>query len=204
MPTTDLVNLHELAVRSSVEVVESVRPEDLVRETPCSAWSLTDLLAHMTVQHDGFATAIRGHGPDLAAWEPRSLGAAPAAEYAAAVERVLEAFGERGVDERQLWLPEISAETTFPGALARGFHLVDYVTHGWDVAATLGVTYRQDPAVVDAALRVAELVPGGDNRLAPGASFAPGLPIGDDAPPLHRLLALLGRSPHWSPIGRSY
>ncbi len=46
------------AVRASVDVVSRVRAGDLARATPCSEWTLAELLAHMTVQHYGFAAAV--------------------------------------------------------------------------------------------------------------------------------------------------
>ena len=49
--------------------------------------------------------------------------------------------------------------------------------------------------MLDIALRIAAAVPDGENRLAPGAAFAPALPVPEDAPTLDRIVALLGRSP---------
>jgi hypothetical protein len=71
-------------------------------------------------------------------------------------------------------LPEITPRP-IPGRFAIGFHLVDYVVHGWDVARTLGIAYELPPDVLAAALPIAEAVPAGDARLAPGAAFAPPL-----------------------------
>ncbi|MGH7292829.1 MAG: maleylpyruvate isomerase N-terminal domain-containing protein, partial [Myxococcota bacterium] len=59
MPTNSyaLLPLHRIAVLASIDVVDTVRPEDLHLPTPCAGWNLVDLLAHMTVQHRGFAAA---------------------------------------------------------------------------------------------------------------------------------------------------
>ena len=57
---------HRTAVTASVDVVNAVTLDDLDRPTPCAGWNLADLLAHMTVQHYGFAAAARGNGADLA------------------------------------------------------------------------------------------------------------------------------------------
>ena len=84
----DIVRLDAEAVRASVRVVCLAGPEDLARMTPCAGWTLGDLVAHMTAQHDGFAAAAAGEGADLARWQPREAGADPAGEYAAAAGRV--------------------------------------------------------------------------------------------------------------------
>ena len=190
-----IIELHRRAVLASVDVVSRIGDGDLGRDTPCAGWNLGDLLAHMTVQHDGFAAAAKGLGADPAVWQPRPLGADPTGEYAAAAHRVLDAFAAPGVLAREFALPEISTAVTFPAERAIGFHLVDYVAHGWDVARSLGLPYQLDPDVLDIALRIAAAVPDGENRLAPGAAFAPALPVPEDAPALDRIVALLGRSP---------
>jgi uncharacterized protein (TIGR03083 family) len=53
----DMVRLDASAVQASVQVVSQARAEDLARPTPCDGWTLTELLAHMTAQHNGFAAA---------------------------------------------------------------------------------------------------------------------------------------------------
>lgn len=191
MHTINLRASHARAVRATVPLVARVRPPDLSLPTPCAEWDLGQLLAHMTVQHRGFAAAAAGHGGDLDSWQPRPLGDDPGREYARAAESVIAAFAEPGVLDRGIVLPELTS-TPIPGRLVIGFHLVDYVVHGWDVARTLGLPYELPPDVLAAALPIAEGVPDGADRLLPGAAFAPRRPDpGED--PLDRILALLGR-----------
>jgi uncharacterized protein (TIGR03086 family) len=79
--------------------------------------------------------------------------------------------------------------------VAIGFHLVDYVVHGWDVAASLGTGFQLPDGVVLAALPIARAVPDGQSRTVPGAAFAPGRPVPAGVDPLEEILALLGRAP---------
>src|SRR5262245_7979353 len=111
----DMRELNSRAVLTSAAVVDRV-DGDLGRRTPCAEWTLGDLLAHMIAQHRGFAAAARGAGEDLAVWEVRPLGGDPVGEYRAAVNDVLGAFGEEGVLERKVVLPEIGV--TVPGEMA--------------------------------------------------------------------------------------
>lgn len=197
MATTDLRDLHARVVRASVTVVAQVRTDDLDRPTPCGDWTLAQLLAHMTVQHDGFAAAAGGNGGDPALWEVPPLGPDPVGAYAAAADRVVTAFAQDGVLDQEFALPEISPLTTFPARQAIGFHLIDYVVHGWDVAKTIDVQLVLDQEMLDVAIQIAQAVPDGAERLRPGAAFAPGLPTAEDAPLLDRIVAHLGRSPAW-------
>ncbi|HXP20109.1 MAG TPA: TIGR03086 family metal-binding protein [Streptosporangiaceae bacterium] len=197
MAGADFVELDRRAVRASVEIVSGMTTGDLARATPCADWNLGELLAHMTAQHDGFAAAAAGRGADLEVWQVRPLGDDPAADYAAAAERVIAAFAEPGVLERRFALPEIVPSFRFPAAQAISFHFIDYVVHGWDVARSLGAGYQPDDDLLDAALSVARAVPDGQERRQPGAAFRPGLNVPPDAAALDQVLSLLGRSPAW-------
>ena len=81
--------------------------------------------------------------------------------------------------------------------MAIGFHYVDYVVHGWDVARTLGQSYELPVDVVAAAVPLALVVPDGDFRTIDNAPFGPAIPSTDPADDLDRILAHLGRSPQW-------
>jgi len=179
-----------VAVRKSMALLDG--PLDLTLPTPCAGWTLADLVAHMTAQHRGFAAAARGGGADGSVWKHD-----PADSYAEAAEDVIAAFAGVGSLDAPFMLPEINAGEPFPAWQAMSFHLVDYVVHGWDVARTLSLTFSLPVDVFAATLPIAERVPDGPTRLRPGAGFAPGLPVAEDASTLDRILALLGRSPAW-------
>ena len=159
---------HRTAVESSVEVVRCVHPDMLTLPTPCAGWTLADLLTHMTAQHHGFAAAARGAGREHAVWNAESYADAvtadPAGTYASAAHDALRAFATDGVEDALFALPELGPEITVPGATALGFHFVDYVVHGWDVAATLGRPYPLPADVITAALPIAMAVPDGEIR----------------------------------------
>jgi uncharacterized protein (TIGR03086 family) len=196
-PLADLLALHRTAVLSSVDVVNTVGVDDLTRETPCAGWDLGELLAHMTVQHRGFAAAARGKGDDPQIWNADTVRegvlADPAGAYAAAANDVLDAFANA---TGTFTLPELGAN--FPAEAAVGFHFVDYVVHGWDVAVSMGQPYRLPAAVIETALPVAQIVPDGEFRTMPNAPFAPAQ-NGAAANDFDRLLLHLGRIPGWKP-----
>src|SRR5258705_7784221 len=113
----DIRSVHRVAVMSSVEVVNNVTPKDLHRATPCDGWNLSHLLAHMTVQHRGFAAAARGDGANPAHWDTATVADAvaidPAGTYAAAAADVLRAFADADVLAPPFHLPQFG-----PGAAA--------------------------------------------------------------------------------------
>ena len=193
--------MHKIAVLQSIGIVSDVTQADLSLATPCAGWSLLDLLAHMTVQHLGFASAARGFGANGEVWRVESVVDAVKTDhvraYADAAHEVIDAFGADGTPEALFELPEFGAGALFPGAMAMGFHFVDYVVHGWDVAASLGVPYELPADVVDAVLPLALAVPDGDFRTMAGAPFAPAVQhSGTDD--FAGLLRHLGRRPDWA------
>jgi uncharacterized protein (TIGR03086 family) len=194
-----LVEADASAVRDTVDLVSRVTDDDLGRPTPCAGWDLRALLAHMTVQHRGFAAAAQGRGADPAVWRlPETGFPEPVGEYAAAAEAVIAAFAAADIPGRPFTLPEFSNPGPYPGRLAVGFHLVDYVVHGWDVARALDADFKPDPAVLALTRPIAEAVPDGEPRQRPGAAFAPSLAVPPGAGDLAEILLRLGRDPSWT------
>lgn len=196
MASGGVVSLDARAVRASVTVVSKAGPADMTRPTPCEDWTLGQLLAHMTVQHEGFAAAAEGNGADPSVWRARTSAADPVAEYVAAADLVLHAFAADGVVARDFVLPELDPAAPVPGGRALLAHFIDYVTHGWDVARSLGLEHELDREVLGVALPIAEAIPDDESRLR---FFAPRVIPPEAAGPLDRIVALLGRHPGWRP-----
>nr|WSW68689.1 TIGR03086 family metal-binding protein [Streptomyces sp. NBC_00995] len=194
----DIRTLDRAAVLETLRILEQADPGDWDRPTPCSGWTLRQLVAHMTAQHHGFAAAAAGNGADAAVWRPGALGDDPLNPYRVASESALAAFAGQGVLTREFVLPEISAKRRFPAEVAIGFHFLDHVVHGWDLARTLGVHLDLDEGTAGAALTIALRVPDDERRLGPDAPFRPALPPAPGAHTLDLLLTALGRSPDWS------
>ncbi|GAA5066330.1 TIGR03086 family metal-binding protein [Nocardia callitridis] len=191
-----LRTLHARSVRLSTDIVARVTPDQLDNETPCAAWHLRELLAHMSTENSGFAAAARGAGEAEGLWTAREY-ADPVAAYQSASAEVVAAFADENVFDRPVRLPEIAPGFDIPAESAIGFHLVDSVVHAWDVASAIGVTVPVDHELAAEALRIARAVPDDEGRLLDGAAFAPALAAADDQPVLDQILRLLGRSPTW-------
>src|SRR5439155_15694433 len=123
----------------------------------------------------------------------------PAGAYAAAAADVLEAFANDDVLAASFALPEFGPGAAFPGSQAIGFHFVDYVVHGWDVARSIDAPFTLPDDVISAVLPLVFAVPDSDFRAAPGSPFALAIDAGDGVSDLDRALLHLGRSPLWTP-----
>lgn len=196
-PDVDLVALDAEATRTSAEIARHVTAADLAKPTPCAAWTLYGLLAHLATQHHGFAAAAADDASP-AQWQLRSLGDDPVATYQEAADRLVQAFAAPDLLSRSFVLAEFSPTHRFPAAQAVSFHFIDYVVHSWDLARTLGVPVEFDAHLLDVAYEVARAVPGGEARLAPGAAFGPAVAWSAESR-LDEIVAMLGRSPDWTP-----
>ncbi|MBC9713096.1 TIGR03086 family protein [Streptomyces sp. TRM66268-LWL] len=168
--------------------------KDWDRPTPCTDWTVRDLVAHMTAENNGYAAAARGEGGLPAHWRvPAAFGTDPVRAHGESVAALIVPFAEHGGGERPFTLPLLGG--AFPARVAVSFHLLDSAVHAWDLAAALGSTPRLPSAVGEAALRIARRIP--DEGRAP--FFGPALRPPEDADPFTATLNLLGRDPHWSP-----
>lgn len=195
---TDVLSGDRRAVETTIGIVGKAGRDDLDRSTPCGGWTLGTLLAHMIGQHYGFAAAAEGHSEDPAVFAARPVGELPAADYEASARRVIEAFSAPSLVEGTMYLPEVRGGMRLPAATAIGFHLVDYVAHGWDVAKSLGIAADFDDDVLQAALAVADGIPDEAKGLDARLPFRPGVPT-SSTDLLDRVVATLGRDPGWTP-----
>ncbi|HET9142326.1 TIGR03086 family metal-binding protein [Actinophytocola sp.] len=191
----DIQALDRRALDAADAVVGRVRDADLDRPTPCAGWDLRALLVHMAGNNNGFAVAAAGAPADPDVWQGVGLEADPTGAYAASARRVRAAFEPDDVLDRTF---TVHGFGDFPGATAIGMHFIDYLAHGWDVAVTIGAEPVLDPELCLAVLRIGSRWPPGSAAIwGPGAPFGHPVPVADDAPPAHRMLGFLGRSPVW-------
>jgi uncharacterized protein (TIGR03086 family) len=197
---SDLRGLHRTAIEVASALVGAVAADGLGVATPCGAWDLGQLLAHMTGQNHGFAAAARGEREDMGIWADRPVapGEDPGRVFAASGTEVVAAFAAiEDLPGSRMWLPEVRPEPV-RAEVAVGFQLVDTVVHAWDVARSIGAKAEFDADLLDVTLQIALAVPGGAARTAEGAAFAPGLEAPEGVATLDRVVAVLGRDPRWA------
>jgi uncharacterized protein (TIGR03086 family) len=177
------------------EVIAQVPRERLGDPTPCSPWTVRDLLKHMVSANLRFAAAVRGDDPDAAcAPDEADLGDDPAASFRGSAKVVTEAFGVPDLADRRLVLEELPGP--MPAAVAVGFHVTDVFVHGWDVAVATGVPFTPPEDLTAAVLDRASRIP--DAGRAPGGPFGLVVEAGSGDTELARLLGLVGRDPGWT------
>ncbi len=192
----DIVRLHEQAMDETARLVGGVRADQMGFPTPCSDWDVRALIAHLVggnVRYAGVAegTPVR-RGPEgtptgRGAVADDLLGDDPESAYRRSAEVAEQAWRDPALLDRQFELPF----GTLPGRAALGMHLVETVTHAWDLAKATGQQPSFDPQVVQTASQFARSsMP--DQR-PPGYPFDAPASVADDATELDHLAAFLGR-----------
>lgn len=190
MSTTPVDDL-ATALDAVGQVVERVRPEQWNNPTPCSEWSVRDVLNHLTMGDRMVSEVLRG-APGLApgAFDPAGrdvLGDDPASRQREAADALLGALRQPGAVDGMYELPV----GTVPGIVVVHVRAVEALAHGWDVARATGRRLRVPDEVVERELEFSE---GAMVELPrENAPFDPAQPVAADAPPLDRLIGLLGR-----------
>ncbi len=172
--------------RSKIEGTRDASPD---APTPCSEWTIQQLLNHTIASADGFAAIVDGSVAefDVESWSETPYTGDPVAAYDAAVAHALQAFGASGAFDRMVSIGprEVSVSVlVFPCA-------GDALLHGWDLATATG----QDARIPDAA--GAEVLGFVERNLGDGPrpGFAAAVAVRDDAPVWERLVASSGRQP---------
>jgi uncharacterized protein (TIGR03086 family) len=168
-------------------MVDRIGPTQLYTSTPCSEFTVHDVLDHMIVLGGSFAYSFRGEqAPEIHA--PAAYGWVPAAEFRKAMDDLLDAVKYPGAMERTISVPV----GEMPGSTLARFVAFDGLIHGWDLASSTGLDYDLPPAVIAA---VDEFARGAlTSQMRDGDTFKEPTVPPADASPIERLVAFSGRS----------
>ena len=185
---TELLRLDAMALALTARDVVTLDEADLTAPTPCAGWDVADLIRHMNERHEAAIASILPVAADLTG-DPREVFAHICARWIAAVEQ----SGETMVLPRR---GPLAAERVL------AVHLVDMLTHRWDIARALGRDCPVPARLLDAALPIARSITApGSSLNGPGGVYSPGLAEDASRPALDNIVALLGRDPDWRAQG---
>jgi uncharacterized protein (TIGR03086 family) len=171
----------ERAIAYALGSLVVVTPDALDRPTPCRAWDLHDLLAHL---HDSMAALQEAAGGHVSGTRAAPSGA------------VIPQVRDQAVRLLGSWAstdggPVVIRTESVTAPLVAGAGAIEVTVHGWDVAWACGMSRPIPDELADELLDLSALFVTGRDR-----PFRFGLPlaVAPDAPPGERLLAFLGRS----------
>lgn len=162
-------------------LVSGVQDEHLALRTPCSDWTVADLLAHV---HQ-FTSVFTTNAAKAAADPPQSL----VDDWRTAIPTALGQLASAWQDE-SAWQGKTSAGGVEMDAADNALVAMEELTvHGWDLARATG---QQASATDDQLDRVDSFF-----ELFGGAPFGPPTEPPADADRLARTIARTGRDPQW-------
>ncbi|MGH7748670.1 MAG: TIGR03086 family metal-binding protein, partial [Candidatus Dormibacteria bacterium] len=179
-------------------LVAAVRADQLALPTPCRAWDLRALLAHLVHDLRQFTVQATGGRPDWSLPAP-ALGDVWDAAYREGARTLLDAWGTAGDLERMVQIPGMGQ---VPIRFFVGQQITEFAVHGWDLATTTGRPPSElDPEIAQLALYWASraLRPEFRGDEESGSAFGPEVPIPADAPIQDRLAGFFGRNPFPTP-----
>jgi len=183
------------ALAGTEQLVAEIGPDEWGLPTPCTDWSVRDVVNHLVAGNLLFVRVFGGEPLPpreelLAASRTDRLGDDAAGAYRASAAALVDAFRVEGALERMVTVPA----GTFPGIAALHLRIVEALVHGWDVARATGRPLTFPDGLVEQELAFTrDTLPRLPPRPAGQGPFAPAQPARDDAPALDRLAALLGR-----------
>jgi uncharacterized protein (TIGR03086 family) len=188
----DVVKIHRITCETFADLVRTVRQEAWQLGTPCTRWSVRDLVNHVVGEDlwtpPLFGGATVGEVGDRFAGDV--LGVDPQATTDAAAAAAMGAVSEPDATGRTVHVSfgDISGEE-YAWQLA-----FDHLVHAWDLGRAIGTEPTFDPAVVRACAAWFE---GAEELYRAGGAIAARASMPEHASPLEQLVARTGRDPDW-------
>jgi uncharacterized protein (TIGR03086 family) len=168
-------------------MVDRIQVMQMDDPTPCTEFTVHDVIDHMIVLGGTFAYWFRGEeAPEL--MPPGVYGWVPAAEFRTVMDDLLDAVQSPGAMERTISAPV----GEMPGSTFARFVAFDGLIHGWDLAFATGLEYEPPPAVIAAVDKFARDAL--TSAMRDGDTFKQATTAPDDASQMERLVAFSGRS----------
>lgn len=177
------------AAAATEQVLVAITAAEWELPTPCSDWTVRELVRHVVSGNQVFADALGGDSgttPDTVA--ESSADAELVSAYRQSTAVLLDAFRRPGVLEQMVTVPF----GTVPAPVALHLRITELLVHGWDLARATGqqgATFPAGLAEQELSFSRAALA----DMPADRRPFGPAQPVADDAPAIDRLAAQLGR-----------
>ena len=178
-------------------VVDSLVAGDLDRPTPCTDWTVTQVLRHAAGDQLGYASLLDGgSGPEENPFAPSATPPQdPKTHVEQALTRSAAAWTALDPDAEEVAVPV--PPNKLSARIGAGACALDAAVHAWDIAMAAGRPSPLTPELSAELLEVAQQIV---EPLRQYGAFAPALTPepGDDAEA--ELLRYLGRDPHWKAV----
>ena len=125
-----------MSLDATGHLVAGVRAEQWSQPTPCTRWTVRQLVNHLVAGNRLFAGILSGQPlppPEQRRQSADQLGDDPGTAYRASASDLVAAFGRPGVLQQKFTVPV----GPVPGIAALHLRVVEAIVHGWDLAHAL-------------------------------------------------------------------
>jgi uncharacterized protein (TIGR03086 family) len=192
MEHTDDITLLEGVLAKTGDVIDGVGDDQWDLPTPCPDYDVDALVSHIVGWVQVFASASNGTRFD---GDPSTIerGESPGDDFRASSARLVAGWRDGGVDRD---VPMLGGET--PGAMVMNMTLMEYLGHGWDLAAATGQRVPFTDAEAEQVLARAEQTLPPQYR-GPDQAFGDIVEVPADASGVERFVGFMGRDPSFRP-----
>ena len=187
MAETD-IDLLEGVLDKTAGLLDGVTPDQYSDPTPCPDYDVRTLVNHITGWAQNFASGANGEAPS---GDPTTYvaGDDPAGEFREAAGRVVAGWRTHGLDRNVSIMGG-----DLPGQMVLNMTIMEYLTHGWDLATATKQPVPYTDAEAEQTLALAE------GTLPPqyrgvDQPFGDIVEVPDTAPAVDRFVGFMGRDP---------
>jgi uncharacterized protein (TIGR03086 family) len=193
-----MIDLNSSAARLSA-LIEAVPEAALGGPTPCSEYSVGDLLDHIagiTVAFGGAAVKSDGESATMG---PQGDASNLDANWRVSLPERLETLA-RAWQDPTAWsgMTRVGGQG-IPGEIAGIVAFGELAVHGWDLSRATSISFEPDSLGVTPLFDLVRQTFASGQDAARGTAFGPEVPVTQYAPIFDQILGLLGRDPGWSP-----
>lgn len=175
-------------------LVRGVTDEQLTSPTPCTKYTVADLVDHiggLTLAFTGAATKTPVPGAENGG---TGDGSRLEEGWRTRIAADLEVLAAAWRDPAAYDGTTMAGPIEMSGPEAAAVALNEVVVHGWDLAQATGQPFAADEASLETCLGFAQAFSTPETEELRGDAFGPVIDVPADAPALDRLLGLMGRS----------
>lgn len=187
------------ATQRTAALLASIADDQLGSPTPCPNYSLGDLLDHLNGLVGAFTdAAAKQSSQEIASPPPLGSAARLEPDWRDRIPERLATLAEAWRDPAAWGGMTRAGGFDMPGEIAGRVALNEVIVHGWDIAKASGQPYGADPDDVQVCIETMAPQPGEERPAGDDVAFGRPVDVADDAPPVDRLVAVLGRDPAWA------
>ena len=183
----DMIDTLSKSLDHTAEIVGGVKADQLTSSTPCTKWTVTELLAHMNGALTNMGNGAVGEAL-LPSTNEFALSDDLADQYRTQAAKTLAAWQACDLES----LVDIGAGP-MPAGIAISINIVDQATHAWDLARATDQPADLDDELAATVLAIAQGFVTDQTRTFAGID--PPIEVGADASPTAQLVAFMGRRP---------